>query len=135
MMMPRVRAAFLSRFILLLLAMGSDTVSAPPDPGRAPGMTSPLRGCCRDASPALIPLICRCLLSSAAATLLLQPTTFYVIQQLLWAPREVARSGWAGPENNDAHAHYATAERYSCVAYTDPLRHLRVVYVYVASDR
>lgn len=76
MMMPRVRAAFLSRFILLLLAIGSGIFSGPAGPDTlTPGMTSPLSGCCKDVSPALIPLICRCLLSSAAATLLLQQTT------------------------------------------------------------
>jgi len=75
MIIPNVRAAFLSRFILLLLAMGSVTESGPEGPDTmTSGMASRLCGCCKEVRPALIPLICRCLLSSAAATLLLQQT-------------------------------------------------------------
>jgi hypothetical protein len=82
MMIPNVRAAFLSRFILLLLAMGSVTDSGPVAPGtRTPGMVSQLSGCCKDVMPALIPFICRCLLSSAAATLLLKQMRFRCVPQ------------------------------------------------------
>jgi hypothetical protein len=38
------------------------------------------------------------------------------------APREVARSGWAGWESDAEHAHYAIAKDYSCFTYTDPLQ-------------
>lgn len=58
---PKVLAAFLSLFILLQLpgSLFSATKSASTD-------------CLKDVNPAEIPFICRCLLSSAAATLLLQ---------------------------------------------------------------
>lgn len=64
---PSVLAAFLSRFILLLVP-GSDAgaVFSPPKP--------PSTDCLRDVMPADMPLICRCLFRRAAATLLLQET-------------------------------------------------------------
>ena len=73
MMIPNVLAAFLSRFILLLVATGSGTGSVPLGPDTTiPGITSPVSGCCSDVNPALMPFICRCLFRRAAATLLLK---------------------------------------------------------------
>lgn len=54
MMMPKVLAAFRSRFILLVVAKGLSCSAAP------------------TSMPAAMPLICRCLFSNAVATLLLQ---------------------------------------------------------------
>jgi hypothetical protein len=45
------------------------------------------------------------------------------------APREVARSGSAGEERDDARAPYAVAKHYSCFTYTDPLEVTHVLCV------
>lgn len=63
MMIPNVLAAFLSLFILLLLVIGGSS-------GIGSGHDCPTEG--NPANPADIPLICRCLFSKAAATLLLK---------------------------------------------------------------
>lgn len=68
MMMPRVRAAFRSRFILLLEAAGRKA----PESGSVSTSTSFTASEVDRAPSALMPLICRCLFSSAAATLLLK---------------------------------------------------------------
>lgn len=64
---PNVLAAFLSLFILLLVP-GSGGGGADFSSAINPSSTD----CRSDVNPADIPLICRCLLSRAAATLLLQ---------------------------------------------------------------
>lgn len=67
-MMPRVRAAFRSRFILLLEAAGRKA----PESGSVSTSTSLTASDADSAPRALIPLICRCLFNKAAATLLLK---------------------------------------------------------------
>jgi hypothetical protein len=47
------------------------------------------------------------------------------------APREVTRSGWAGRESDDAHAHYAIPKNYSCLTYTNSLQVTHVLCVCV----
>ena len=64
MMIPKVLAAFLSLFILLLLVIGGSS-----DIGSGDG--NPVK-------PADIPLICRCLFSKAAATLLLKQQKYHL---------------------------------------------------------
>lgn len=68
MMMPNVRAAFLSRFILLLEAAGRKA----PESGSVSTSTSFTASDVDSAPRALMPLICKCLFSNAAATLLLK---------------------------------------------------------------
>lgn len=63
MMIPSVLAAFRSLFILLLLVIGGSSGCGSGDDWSTVG---------RDVKPAEIPLICRCLFSRAAATLLLK---------------------------------------------------------------
>lgn len=67
MMMPRVRAAFRSLFILLLEAVGRNA----PESGSVSTSTSLTASDVDSAPRALMPLICRCLFNRAAATLLL----------------------------------------------------------------
>jgi hypothetical protein len=51
------------------------------------------------------------------------------------APREFARSGWAGREGDYAHAHYATAKHFLFHTYcTDLLQVTHVLFVHVTSD-
>lgn len=69
MMIPNVLAAFLSLFILLLLVIGGSS-------GKVSGHDCPTEG--NPANPADIPLICRCLFSKAAATLLLKHQKFFL---------------------------------------------------------
>lgn len=66
--MPNVRAAFLSRFILLLEAAGRKA----PESGSVSTSTSFTASDVDSAPRALMPLICKCLFSNAAATLLLK---------------------------------------------------------------
>lgn len=63
MMMPRVLAAFRSLFILLLLVIGGSSGWGSGDDWSTVG---------KEVKPAEIPLICKCLLRRAAATLLLE---------------------------------------------------------------
>jgi hypothetical protein len=44
-------------------------------------------------------------------------------------PLEIAKSGWAGLECDDAHAHYAIAKHYTCFTHTDPLQVTHVLSV------
>lgn len=67
-MMPKVRAAFLSRFILLLEAAGRNA----PESGSVSTSTSFTASDVDRAPRALIPFICKCLFNNAAATLLLK---------------------------------------------------------------
>ena len=66
---PNVLAAFLSLFILLLLAIGGSS-------GKGSGDDWPTEG--SPANPAEIPFICRCLFNKAAATLLLKHKKFLI---------------------------------------------------------
>lgn len=78
--MPSVLAAFRSLFILLQLpgSVGGALAATPPPPTPPDvDVFSPIAkpastDCRSDVNPADMPLICRCLFSKAAATLLLQ---------------------------------------------------------------
>jgi hypothetical protein len=51
----------------------------------------------------------------------------------LYAPREVTRSGWAGGESDDAHAHYACASHFLFDMLRPVSRRLLAVSVNVTS--
>ena len=70
MMIPSVLAAFRSLLILLLLVIGGSSDCGSGDDWSTVGS---------DVRPAEMPLICRCLFKSAAATLLLQQTVPYLV--------------------------------------------------------
>jgi hypothetical protein len=54
-----------------------------------------------------------------------------IVRSVMGEPRDVARSGWAGRERDDAHAHNTIAKH----TYKDPLQVTQVcVCVYVTSD-
>jgi hypothetical protein len=40
------------------------------------------------------------------------------VSHIMGVSREVVRSGWAGQESDDSHAHYAIVKHYSCSTYT-----------------